>query len=250
MKNELKQITIATVAIAMITALTALPALAEEWKYDAALYGWFSGLDGTVGVGRLGDQPAEASFSDLVGYLDFTASGYFEARNPKMVLMTDIYYVNLGAERDVEILKQTVKTDMDFSQWILQLGGGYRVSEEFDVLLTGRYYIFDLGVTASAISGEKTSEDTHNWGDVFVGGRYHTVLGAKWLLSIRGDLGLGGSDFAWFGNAVVGYQFTELFSLGLGYRVLSLDYETGADADYFKYDVTTDGIGLEAKFSF
>ena len=250
MKNDLKRMTIATVAIAIVTALTARPALAEEWNYDAALYGWFSGLDGTVGVGRLGDQPAEASFSDLVGYLDFTAAGYFEARNPKMVLMTDIYYVNLGAQRDVEVLKQTVKTDMDFSQWILELGGGYRVSEKFDVLLAGRYYIFDLGVTASSITDDRSGDVTHQWGDVFIGGSYHTVLGAKWLVSVRGDLGFGGSDFAWFGNAVVGYQFTELFSLGLGYRVLSLDYETGADADYFKYDVTTDGIGLEAKFSF
>jgi hypothetical protein len=36
MKNDLKRMTIATVAIAIVTALTALPALAEEWKYDAA----------------------------------------------------------------------------------------------------------------------------------------------------------------------------------------------------------------------
>jgi len=252
MKTDLKRMRIAAVAITIITMLTALPALAEEWNYDAALYGWFSGLDGTVGVGRLGDQPVQASFSDLAGYLDFAAAGHFEARNPKMVLMTDIYYVKLGAGRDAEILGRTVKTNMDFTQWIVEVGGGYRVSEQFDVLLAGRYYIFDLGATAGSITGDKTrgGGGTRDWGDIFIGGRYHTVYGTKWLLSLRGDLGLGGSDFAWFGNAVVGYQFTELFSLGLGYRVLSLDYETGSDADYFKYDVTTNGIGLEAKFSF
>jgi hypothetical protein len=250
MKSNLKRTRIVTVAAVIITVLTSLPALAGDWNYDAALYGWFSGLSGTVGVGRLGNQPAEATFSDLVGYLDFTAAGYFEARNPKYVLMTDIYYVNLGAERDVEILSQTVALDMDYSQWILTFGGGYRVSEDFDVLLAGRYYIFDLGTTASSISGENTVKSTHNWGDVFLGGYFHTVLGEKWLLSLRGDIGFGGSDLALFGNAAVGYQFTKLFSMDLGYRVMSLDYETGADADYFKYDVTTDGLGLEAKFSF
>jgi hypothetical protein len=250
MKSDLKRTEIVTVATAIVMVLSAFPALAGGWNYDAALYGWFSGLSGTIGVGRLGDRPVEASFSELAGYLDFTLAGNFEARNAKVVLITDIFYVNLGAERDAEILKQTVKLNMDFSQWIIELGGGYRVSEEFDVLLAGRYYSFDVGATASAISGEKTSEGTRSWGDVFLGARYHTELGEKWLLSLRGDLGFGGSDFAWFGNAAVGYQFTKLFSLGLTYRVLSLDYETGADADYFKYNIITDGIGLEAKFSF
>ena len=250
MKSKLKRTEIVTAATAIVMALSALPALAGGWNYDAALYGWFSGLDGTVGVGRLGDQPVEASISELADYLDFTVAGNFEARNAKVVLMTDIFYVNLGAGRDAEILKQTVKLNMDFSQWIIELGGGYRVSEEFDVLLAGRYYILDLGATASSISGEETGEGTHNWGDVFLGGRYHTVLGEKWLLSLRADLGFGGSDFAWFGNIVAGYRFTKLFSLGLTYRVLSLDYETGAGVDYFKYNMITAGIGLEAKFSF
>lgn len=250
MKSNLKRTGIVTVATVIITVLTAFPALAEQWNYDAALYGWFSGLSGTIGVGRVGDLSAEASFSDLSGYLDFSLAGHFEARNPKYVLLADIFYVNLGAERDVEIRKQTVKVNMDYTQWIMELGGGYRLSENLDVLLAGRYYIFDLGTTASVITGDKRSESLHNWGDVFLGGRFHTVLGEKWILSLRGDVGVGGSDLALFGNAAVGYQFTKLFSLGLDYQVLSLDYETGADADYFKYDITTDGVGLVANFSF
>ena len=241
---------IAAAVIAIITVIASFPASADEWNYDAAVYLWFSGLSVTIGVVRVGNKPAEATVDDLVEYLDFTAAAYFEARNQRFVLMTDIYYVNLGAERDVEILRQPVKLDLDYSQWILALGGGYRLSEQFDVLLTGRYYIFDIGTTADEISDDPVRESSHNWGDIFIGGRFHTVVGGKWNLSLQGDIGAGGSDFAWFGNAVVGYQFTDLFSLGLGYRILSLDYETGADADYFKYDVTTNGIGLEAKFSF
>ena len=250
MRSGLKRLRIAAAVIAIITVIASFPASADEWNYDAAVYLWFSGLSGTIGVGRVGNIPAEATVDDLVEYLDFTAAAYFEARNQRFVLMTDIYYVNLGAERDVEILRQPVKLDLDYSQWILALGGGYRLSEQFDVLLTGRYYIFDIGTTADEISDDPVRESSHNWGDIFIGGRFHTVVGGKWNLSLQGDIGAGGSDFAWFGNAVVGYQFTDLFSLGLGYRILSLDYETGADADYFKYDVTTNGIGLEAKFSF
>jgi hypothetical protein len=250
MRSCLKRSRIAAAVIAVITVIASFPASADEWNYDAAIYLWLSGLSGTLGVGRAGDIPAEATVNELAGYLDFTAAGYFEARNQRFVLMTDIYYVNLGAERDAEILRQTVKLDLDYSEWILALGGGYRVSEQFDALLTGRYYIFDIGATADEISDDPARESSQSWGDIFIGGRFHTVLGGKWNLSLRGDIGAGGSDFAWFGNAVVGYQFTDLFSLGLGYRILSLDYETGSGADYFKYDITTNGIGLEAKFSF
>lgn len=250
MRSDLKRLRAAAGVIAIITAIVSFPVSAEEWNYDAAIYLWLSGLSGTLGVGRAGDIPAEATVNDLAGYLDFTAAAYFEARNQRFVLMTDIYYVKLGSERDSEILRQTVGLDMDYSEWILELGGGYRLSEQFDVLLAGRYYIFEPRTTMDGIRGDTVRENTRNWGDIFIGGRFHTVVGRKWNLSLRGDIGTGGSDFAWFGNAAVGYQFTDLFSLGLAYRILSLDYETGADADYFKYDVTTNGIGLEAKFSF
>lgn len=235
---------------AFFMMLAAVPAAAQGWQYDAVLYGWISGLDGTIGLGRAVDEPLEASFSDLAGYLDFAAAGHFEAHNPKMVLLTDIYYVNLGAERDAEIGRQTVKVNMDFRQWILEFGGGYRVSEQFDLLLVGRYYIFDIGTTTSGISGQETNEKNRSWGDVFVVGRYHKGFGQKWLFSLRGDVGLGGSSFAWFGNAGLGYKFSDLFTLGLGYRILSLDYETGAGVDYFKYDMTTNGLGLALGFSF
>ncbi|MGH7493971.1 MAG: hypothetical protein ACREOO_16460 [bacterium] len=67
-------------AIAVLAQLIALPAAAHEWNYDATLYGWFTGLDGTVGLGRLNDQPFEASFSDLANYLDFAAAGHFDCR--------------------------------------------------------------------------------------------------------------------------------------------------------------------------
>jgi hypothetical protein len=149
-----------------------------------------------------------------------------------------------------DIQGQTIKAKMDLSEWIIELGGGYRVFEQFDVLLVGRYYIMDLGATASSIAGQQTGAKTQNWGDLFVGGRYRQVFGGKWLVSLRGDVGMGGSDFAWYANADLGYQFSELFSLGLGYRVLSLNYETGTGADYYKYDVTTDGLGLGFRFSF
>jgi hypothetical protein len=74
------------------------------------------------------------------------------------------------------------------------------------------------------------------------------MAGAQWTFSIRGDAGTGGSDFAWFGNAGIGYRFSPKISALLGYRILSLDHEGGANQNYFKYDVTMDGVGLALGF--
>ena len=46
-----------------------------------------------------------------------------------------------------------------------------------------------------------------------------------------------------------GYRFNDTFTLGASYRVLSLDRETGSGTDFFKYDVTMDGLGINANFS-
>ena len=238
-------------AAAMLLLATAGPVAAQTWSFEASIYAWLAGLDGTIGVSPLGGgQPVEASFSDLAGFLDFAAAGHFEAHSPKVVLLGDINYVGLGAERDAEVEGQPVTVDMDYNQWLLELGGGYRLSSEFDLLLVGRYYIQELGETTTAVSGTEGTETSHRWGDIYVGARWTKFLGERWWISLRGDIGAGGSNFAWFGNAGFGYRFSDLVSVGLAYRVLSLDYETGSGTDYYKYDVAMGGPGMVLSFAF
>jgi len=59
-----------------------------------------------------------------------------------------------------------------------------------------------------------------------------------------------GSDFAWQIYPAVGYRFADWFKLVGGYRVLSMDYETGRDTDRFRYDITTHGPFVGAVFQF
>jgi hypothetical protein len=75
-------------------------------------------------------------------------------------------------------------------------------------------------------------------------------LGSRRWFSIRGDSGAGGSELAWMGNAAFGYRFSDLFTVGPDYRVLSFDYETGEGSDYDKWDVALGGPGLSLVFTF
>ncbi|HEU4364600.1 MAG TPA: hypothetical protein VFT13_03955 [Candidatus Krumholzibacteria bacterium] len=243
----MKRITLALVCLVFVTA----PAAAEEWKYDLVLYGWLAGLEGTIGVVDVAEQPVDAAFDDLVGFVDFAMAGHFEARSTKGLFVTDIAYTGLSSERDAVVANQSVKVEMDINQWIVEAGGGYRATREFDLFLVGRYYILDTGAMSSSAIGESTAESTKDWGDVYIGARYARILKEKWLVSLRGDIGAGGSEFAWFGNATVGYRFGEKFSAGVAWRVLSLDREGDpADSDYFEYDVTQSGLGIGLGYSF
>lgn len=213
---------------------------------ELGLYVWLAGLDGSMGFGRVSDVPVSLKVSDIASYLDFTMGGYFEYRQPKWIGGADMWWVNLGQTRNGYINGSVVDVDMNFNQYIGALGGAYRVKPDFDVWLTGRMYTLK---TSQTFQGSDLSANSRTWADIYVGARYHYNFAQHWIAIARADIGAGGSKFAWFGNAVVGYRFNDTFTLGASYRVLSLDRETGSGQDFFKYDITMDGLGINANFS-
>jgi len=221
----------------------------SDWEFNTSLYGWFAGIDGTVGVAVL-EQQVDATPSDLLKHLQFTMGGHFEARNPTVSLIADVFYMGLGQETQVEktIGNTTVtKTgSSDLKEWVVEGAIGYRISKEFEMLLASRFYDMEVDIQVD----DSNTSNQKNWFDVFIGSRYKTDFADKWFTSVRADIGLGGSDFAWFGNAELGYNFSELFALALSYRVLSVDYQEGEGKDYFLYDTFNHGFGLAAVFNF
>jgi hypothetical protein len=212
---------------------------------ELGIYMWLAGIDGTVGAGQAKDVAVDVKFTDLTSYLDFSMAGYFEMRRPRYIIGTDLFWVNLGATRTAHINGSNVDVDLNFKQTIGALGGAYRLTPKLDLWLTGRLYSLKASQT---YQGSDISAHSKTWGDVYVGARYHMNLGERWVVLARADVGAGGSNFAWFGNLALGYQFTPTFTLGASYRVLSLDYEDTSDG-YFKYDIVQDGVGIIANFS-
>ena len=69
---------------------------------------------------------------------------------------------------------------------------------------------------------------------------------------MRGDVGgfSVGSKFTWNASAVLGYSISRVVSLGLGYRALYVDYESGSGSNKFEYKVTMYGpmVGVGSYF--
>ena len=245
-----------TLAVALIVLMSATTVGAAEnandWSHEIGLYGWLAGLKGTIGIGDVAEQPVEANFDDLAGFVDFAMALHYEARGAKSLFLADVSYTGLGSERDATVLQQPVKVKMDLDQWIVELGGGFRVSPKIDVLVVGRYYNMDTGATVISDSGEDEQGNSVStgWADIFLGGRYTTTLGTKWFAALRGDIGVGGSDFAWFGQISLGYMFSEKWGAALGYRILDLDYSGNEGDSYFRYDMAQSGLGVSLGYRF
>jgi hypothetical protein len=77
-------------------------------------------------------------------------------------------------------------------------------------------------------------------------------LGEKWTFVARGDVGgFGvGSDFAWHVTAFFNWQFSENFSMLVGYRYFEFDFEDRGDADQLALDMQESGPGIGIAWSF
>jgi len=82
--------------------------------------------------------------------------------------------------------------------------------------------------------------------------RIHSKSNEKFIYQLRGEIGgFGiGSDFAWQMQAYAGYRFSKLFQITGGYRIISLDYESGSGQNRFMYNVDTSGPVLRFGFNF
>ena len=71
-------------------------------------------------------------------------------------------------------------------------------------------------------------------------------------LQLRGDIGgFGvGCDLTWQATARVNWQVSHVFRLGLGYRWLDQDYESGTGSDTFTWNVLTQGPLVAAGVTF
>jgi hypothetical protein len=101
-------------------------------------------------------------------------------------------------------------------------------------------------------NGNIAFKKTKQWVEPIVGLKLKQPLGRRCHFTMEGDIGGfgAGSDFAWQLFPVVGIDVSKHATLGIGYRVLSEDYQTGSGNQMFKYDVVTQGPVLGMSFNF
>ncbi len=232
--------------LVLALAFAGQPTFGSDWKYLLAPYGWISELDGEITDLRVFTANAEADFRDIVGGQQV----YFEATKDRWTVLTDVSFLAIG-----ETGEGFPDMNGDVDQLILELGGGYKLSDSFEVLFGGRYIDLAVDVEFRSGFGNFSRRVDNYWIDPFVGGRFVLDLGRRWDFRARGDVGgFGvGSDFTWNLALHWIYRASPLVSVAFGYRVLDIDFDEDVGHPFlpgrrarFRYDVTTLGpqIGI------
>ena len=246
-------------AVIIVSLLIAKPVSAQaptedanRWGFTVAPYLVFPHMDGQTTI-RGFPVDVDVGPSEVFERLDFGAMLYLEMANRDWSISLDGLYMNLGETGLTPITGREAEVDM--KQLAIQATGMWRAATWAEIGIGGRFNSLKGGLFVApgeiVLPGIDVSE-TKNWFDPLIAARLTAPLESKWHLGIRGDVGGFGiaSDFAWQVFPFVGYRFSRLFELGLGYRAIGMKYETGSGDDLFVYDMVIFGPQLGLVFHF
>jgi opacity protein-like surface antigen len=229
-------------AVVAAVALVAPPAAAQsdDFRHYVEIYLMGASMSGTVGIGQLEgeiDVPSSTIFENL----EFAALADYRGESEKWAVLADVVVMNLGASGTSSTGRGSADVDVD--EHIFELDGAYRISSAFEVLAGLRYTDLQTRADLTRPGSEQEVEVGEGWIDPIVGVQAFLPLSEAFQLQLRGDIGgFGiGCDFTWQATARLNWQVSQAFRLGVGYRWLDQDYESGAGSDAFTWDILTQG---------
>lgn len=230
---------------------------AEGFRGELAPYAWLTGVDGKLDVaGRSVD--IDWSFSDLVDDVDAAAMGMAVLRYDNFVAYLDYDYMSLGTsgnvERDVGPNQVPVGTkvhvDLDLTIATGAVGYQFDLDKHFiDVLIGYR----GTDVEAKTGIGSFKNKGKVDLKDTLLIVSPSLRLSDRFRFKPMFSYGIAGdSDTTWELQPTLLFEWTPSITLGLGYRKLHYDNESGQKntLSYRKTDIDLDGLMLGFSWGF
>jgi hypothetical protein len=244
-----ESLVVAAAALALTPLGSPAAAQSDGFQHTLELYLMGPSMSGTVGMGQL-DTEIDVPSSTIFDNLEFAALADYRGQSDTWAVLADVVVMNLGASGTGSAGRGAADVDVD--ELIVELAGAYRLSSSFELLAGARYTDLTSRVELTTPGFERDAEVSEGWIDPIVGGQAFVPLAESLELQLRGDVGgFGvGCDFTWHATVRVNWQVSDAVRLGLGYRVLDQDYETGSGSDAFRWDVVTQGPLVAAGITF
>ena len=239
----------ASLALSFALGARSASAQTEGFRHTIEAYLMGASMSGTVGVGSLETQ-IDVPSSSIFENLKFAALVDYRGEAPTWAVAADVVYMNLGKAGSSD--GGRVAADVGAEELIVDLAWALRFSKSYEVLLGARYTGLKTTATLTGPQGVREAKANQGWVDPVVGMQAFLPLSKALQLQVRGDVGgFGiGCDFTWQATARLNWQLSRTFRLGVGYRWLDQDYETGTGGDSFKWDVQTQGPLIAAGVTF
>ena len=206
----------------------------QHWRWTIAPYLAGVSLNGETTIGEL-QATLEGDALDHLGDIEFAFMAYVEAMRSDWGAGLDIFYGELNATLSDPSgeLSTTLGT---YTGMLIR-----QVTPRTRAYVGARWNSLDAKIVLRGTAGDTRKEK--DWVDPVLGGSANRAIGDRWLLSVVGDVGGFG-----LGSKLSAQLWPNVFlniatngRVGLGYRLLYVNYRDDEGARYFKYDVLTHG---------
>jgi hypothetical protein len=218
-------------------------------------YIMFTSMSGTTGIGNLPNTFICVPAGKVFSYLKIGGMLYGEVHNDKLAFTSDLFYAHLT--QDASAKNGVLNGTANLKQFWWELAGLYRLNPWLEFGAGARINkisaSLDINVITPGGSSKRGSAKSNTWVDPILITRIKKVVNEKWLFQLRADIGgFGvGSQFAWQLQPDIFYRASKLLEFGLGYRVISMDYNNDSGGgDRFLFDMEEYGPQIKIGFNF
>lgn len=239
--KALVSLLVPVVAVGFSTAFAQSPSVGTpQWKNTVELYLMAPSLDGSVGLGPA-DTDVNLDPGAIFDALDGAFLGSYIGEGERWGVLADLAYMDLKADGSGQY--GVLNYEVNVKQTLFGLVGLYRLTNTLQLTFGGRFVDLTNRLSLAGPQNEFRAEVSESWFDPTIGLRYVAPWGEKWVFNGSADIGgFGvGSDLTWFLGANIAYRMTERTQFYAGFRYVDFDYEDGAGADRFKFDVAQYG---------
>jgi hypothetical protein len=204
----------------------------REWSWTIAPYLAATSLTGEAAIGQV---RVDAEASDIFSNLEFAFMAYVEAMRGEWGVGLDIIYGELATPLADPSGELTVTQGTYTGTVIRQL------TSSTNAYAGARWNSLSAKIVLRGTAGDTRQEK--DWVDPVLGASVDHPMGEGWRVSVVGDVGGFGLGSR-FSVQLWPNVFVDIATngrLGLGYRLLYVNYTDDAGARYFEYDVLTHG---------
>ncbi len=200
------------------------------WEFGGSIYLFAPALEGTIGVGSAPPASIDASFSDILDYLDFAFMAVGEARRDRFGILGDFLYTKLTIDGSgpiglggVSVTSQVLTATLMAEYRVLEQG-----RSSVDLMAGARLWGVTSEVSVYSPLGFLTGSGDEYWVDPMIGVKTRIQGNSSWYLNGWAMIGGFGaaSEIDWDLFGGVGYQINDRWSVFGGYRGVGVDYES------------------------
>jgi hypothetical protein len=221
----------------------------RDWSVSVIPYLWLAGVTGDVTTAAGATASGSSTFQEYGSNLKIGVEGVIDLRWRRWHVISDGTWMKLegGDTRVLQtpgpvtpILNLGVITTSAFGTAGVAYELPLKWDTAVDLYMAGRWWHFTSYELATLGPLATSANSKTVWGDVVGGFRLRHAITEHWGVGLGADVGGGGSDVTWQTYASLKYMFNRHFGLGVGYRVLGVDYSSGGN----QIDLTMRGLVL------